>query len=48
MVSVHVNNVFNEDYLTYRSARSRTSSRQPLYERYGAERNVAVRFDYRF
>lgn len=48
VVSVHVNNVFNEDYLTYRSARSRTSSRQPLYERYGAERNVAVRFDYRF
>ena len=48
VVSVHVNNLFNEDYLTYRSARSRTSTRQALYERYGDERSVAVRFDYRF
>jgi len=47
-VSVHLNNLFNEDYLTYRSARSRTSSRQALTERYGDERSVAVRFDYRF
>ncbi len=47
-VSVHVNNVFNEEYLTYRSARSRASSRQALYERYGNERSVGMRFDYRF
>ncbi|MDH5823326.1 TonB-dependent receptor [Luteimonas sp. RD2P54] len=48
VVSVHVKNLFNEDYLTYRSARSRTSSRSALYERYGAERSVGVRFDYSF
>ncbi|MCR6663973.1 MAG: TonB-dependent receptor [Luteimonas sp.] len=47
-VSVHVENLFNEDYITYRSARSRSSSRQALYERYGDERSVSVRFDYRF
>lgn len=47
-VSVYVNNLLNEDYVTYRSARSRSSSRQALYERYGAERSVAVRLDFRF
>ncbi|NZA24787.1 TonB-dependent receptor [Luteimonas sp. SJ-92] len=48
VVSVHVTNLFNEDYITYRSARSRTSSRHALTERYGAERGVGVRFDYTF
>lgn len=47
-VSVHIDNLLNEDYITYRSARSRSSSRQALYERYGDERGVAVRFDFRF
>lgn len=48
VLSLHVDNVLNEEYVTYRSARSRTSSRQALYERYGAERSFAVRFDYSF
>ena len=47
-LSVYLNNVLNEEYLTYRSARSRTSSRAALTERYGDERNIAVRLDYRF
>jgi iron complex outermembrane recepter protein len=47
-VSVHLENVFNEDYITYRSARSRSSSRQALFERYGDERSLSVRLDYRF
>lgn len=58
-LSVHANNILNEDYITYRSARSRyqdppgsgqyfIDTRSPLYERYGDERNFAVRLDYRF
>lgn len=48
VLGLHVENLFNEEYITYRSARSRTSTRQALYERYGQERSFAVRLDYRF
>ncbi|MBD9480283.1 TonB-dependent receptor [Pseudoxanthomonas sp. PXM02] len=48
VLSLHVDNLFNEEYITYRSARSRTSTRQALYERYGDERSFAVRLDYSF
>lgn len=48
VMSVHVDNVLNEEYLTYRSARSRSSTRSALNERYGAERSVAVRFEYTY
>ncbi|MFT4248605.1 MAG: TonB-dependent receptor [Pseudomonas sp.] len=47
-VSLHLDNLFNEEYYTYRAARSRTSSRQALYQRYGAERSVTLRLDYSF
>lgn len=47
-LGVHIENLFNEQYITYRTARSRTSSRSPIHERYGNERGIAVRLDYRF
>lgn len=47
-LGIHLNNVFNEEYYTYRAARSRTSSRLPLHEIYGAERSLTLRLDYRF
>lgn len=45
-ISLHVANLLNEEYATYRSARSRTSNRQALSEIYGAERSVTLRLDY--
>lgn len=47
-VGLFANNVLNEEYATYRSARSRTSSAQPLNEIYGAGRTIGVRWDMRF
>lgn len=47
-VGVYIDNLLNERYTTYTSARSRTSSRLPLHEIYGPERSVTLRFDYRF
>lgn len=47
-LGLHVDNVFNKQYVTYRSARSRTSNSQPLYEIYGDGRTVGLRLDLRF
>ncbi len=46
--SVFANNVLDKEYVTYRSARSRTSSTQPLYEIYGDGRTIGMRLDLRF
>jgi iron complex outermembrane receptor protein len=48
LVSLHIDNIFNEEYYTYRAARSRTSSRQALNERYGEERSLTLKVDYKF
>ena len=47
-VGVYIDNLLNERYTTYTSARSRTSGRLPLHDIYGPERSVTLRFDYRF
>ena len=47
-LSLHVSNLFNEEYATYKAARSRSSSRSALHEIYGAERAFTIRFDYNF
>ncbi len=48
-LSLHVNNVTNEQYYAYRNARSRgVNTRNALYELWGAERSITLRFDYSF
>jgi iron complex outermembrane receptor protein len=48
-VSVHVNNLLNADYVLYKRARYRSSWAQgSLDERYGEERSIAVRLDFKF
>ncbi|WP_211327690.1 TonB-dependent receptor [Solilutibacter pythonis] len=47
-MSLHLNNVLNEKYVTYKSASSRSSNRAALYEIYGEGRSVALRIDYKF
>lgn len=46
--SVFLENVLDRNYTTYQSARSRTSSSQPLHQIYGAGRTFTVRYDYHF
>lgn len=52
VLSLHVSNLFNEAYTTFRAARRRiptgVDTRLPLHEIYGAERAFTVRFDYSF
>ena len=48
-VSLHVHNLFNKDYTTYKRARSRGDSTQAaLYHYYGRERTVTLRADFDF
>jgi len=48
-LSVHINNLLNKDYTTYRRARSRNAGYTGggLYTYYGDERSVAVRLDFK-
>ncbi len=48
VLSLHLENLLNKQYYTYRSARSRTDMTQQLYEAWGAERAITVRMDYNF
>ncbi|WP_149195004.1 TonB-dependent receptor [Luteimonas suaedae] len=47
-LGLFANNLLNKEYVTYRSARSRTSSSQPLNEIYGDGRTIGMRLDMRF
>lgn len=48
-VSLHINNLLNEDYTTYKRARSRGESSQAAkYYYYGRERTITLRVDFDF
>lgn len=47
-LSLHINNVLNKQYTTFKSARSRSSNRQALHEIYGTGRSFGLRLDYKF
>nr|WP_208543229.1 TonB-dependent receptor [Lysobacter alkalisoli] len=47
-LGLFANNLLDKEYVTYRSARSRTSSSQPLNEIYGDGRTIGMRLDLRF
>lgn len=48
VLSLHLDNLFDKQYFTYRSARSRTDTSAYMYQLWGAERSVTLRMDYNF
>lgn len=47
-LGLFANNLLDKEYVTYRSARSRTSNSLPLNEIYGFGRTLGMRLDFRF